>query len=517
MIKCAQRYPRPLLLFWLLMLVSLLLIALPIHLRPAGSYRDDAHYVILAESLATGQGYRLINFPDAPVEDSFPPGWPLLLAPLVYLFPGNLPVLQLYVLAFWLGSLYLVYRLFATRLAQPYGLLITALVAVNPVWIDLAGLVMSEAAYLFCSLLTLVLFERWLASGSKRRFLRLVIVLLLALLTLLIRTVGIALLGGLVVYLLLKSHWRATLLVAGIVLLVVAPLAWFNVGRGGFALFSPTYGTHVDYVLTYAGDFLQFWQHLPEISYEEIASTLIPVFDLKFLAAIVPPFAIRLLSIAVVLLTLVGLVFSLRRLRADDLYVLLYLVIFYLWTVYIEKVQQRQLLPILPFLYFYLLLTIRWMVDRLAQITQRQLRPLSIAIAGLLLLVSSGRALYHGMEPARERWTSQLAGVAWVRDHTPPESVIMTAFPEFTYLHTRRQTVYSPGHEETDLAAYIEQQGAGYVVLRPAATTDDDDKRGLESFAATELLPYLLAEPQQYRRVYYDETRNIAVFQVLNQ
>lgn len=49
---------------------------------------DDAHYIILAESLANGEGYRLINFPRPQIERNFPPGFPLLLAPFTLAFPS---------------------------------------------------------------------------------------------------------------------------------------------------------------------------------------------------------------------------------------------------------------------------------------------------------------------------------------------------------------------------------------------------------------------------------------------
>ena len=63
------------------LLITLFLSLLRFNTIPVGTFFDDAHYLILAESLATGNGYNLINFPDMPPEDAFPPGWPLLLAP----------------------------------------------------------------------------------------------------------------------------------------------------------------------------------------------------------------------------------------------------------------------------------------------------------------------------------------------------------------------------------------------------------------------------------------------------
>src|SRR5260221_3554784 len=62
-----------------------------------GVFHDDAMYVILARSIATGQGYRYLNLPGTPVASHFPPGYPLLLALLWRVapaFPHHVPLFQ---------------------------------------------------------------------------------------------------------------------------------------------------------------------------------------------------------------------------------------------------------------------------------------------------------------------------------------------------------------------------------------------------------------------------------------
>src|ERR1044071_6745212 len=66
-----------------------------------GAYYDDAHYVVLAEALGSGRGMRLVSYPEAPPEWAFPPGWPLMLAPLAPRFPGHYGLLKLLSLACW--------------------------------------------------------------------------------------------------------------------------------------------------------------------------------------------------------------------------------------------------------------------------------------------------------------------------------------------------------------------------------------------------------------------------------
>ena len=48
-----------------------------------GSYQDDARYIIVAKALSSGHGFSLINFPGNVPETNYPPGFPLLLAPLI--------------------------------------------------------------------------------------------------------------------------------------------------------------------------------------------------------------------------------------------------------------------------------------------------------------------------------------------------------------------------------------------------------------------------------------------------
>ena len=65
---------------------------------PVGVVHDDGMYVVLAKSLASGQGYRWIHVPGSPAATHFPPGYPALLALLwlVYpAFPANVVLFKL--------------------------------------------------------------------------------------------------------------------------------------------------------------------------------------------------------------------------------------------------------------------------------------------------------------------------------------------------------------------------------------------------------------------------------------
>ena len=63
---------------WIAAAVVLLVALAVIDTLPVGVAQDDGWYLILAKSLATGQGYRWINLPGAPAATHFPPGYPAI-------------------------------------------------------------------------------------------------------------------------------------------------------------------------------------------------------------------------------------------------------------------------------------------------------------------------------------------------------------------------------------------------------------------------------------------------------
>jgi hypothetical protein len=55
-----------------------------------GLSAGDAWYVLLAQAIATGRGYTLINAPSPGIVPAYPPGFPILL-PLVFWIASRLP------------------------------------------------------------------------------------------------------------------------------------------------------------------------------------------------------------------------------------------------------------------------------------------------------------------------------------------------------------------------------------------------------------------------------------------
>ncbi|HSG81565.1 MAG TPA: hypothetical protein VLC48_04910, partial [Gemmatimonadota bacterium] len=71
---------------------------------------DNAGYMILAESLESGQGYRDLYLPGSPRHVTYPPGYPVLLTVARY-FGGSLFTYKLLSMLFSTGSVVLLFLL----------------------------------------------------------------------------------------------------------------------------------------------------------------------------------------------------------------------------------------------------------------------------------------------------------------------------------------------------------------------------------------------------------------------
>ena len=478
-----------------------------------GNVADDAHYIVLAESLASGQGYHLINFPDAPPEFFFPPGWPLLLAPIVYLFPDNFFVLRFLPLLFWLGSLLLIYKLFQTRLQSPYLELLLAFVALNPALIIMSSTIVSEAAYLFFSLLTIIAFEALIKFKAQDRWWLFLTVIALALFTMLVRTIGVTLLLSIPVYLLLTRRFRYLGVLVGLALIALGPIIWLDAQNETSLIFSPGYKQHIDYIGPRLIYFAQPWEHLPQLSYTQAFDVIVPMALRSWLSNPVLASLVLLFKVSLISVIILGYLYSSGRYQLSEIYILLYLGIFYLWIVYVSEVRGRFLYPLLPFIYFYLLVGLIKIGQWIKIKEKKQAKNLAIVLATLIITLALIRNYKHWADPEKDRMVSNLiAGNSWLREATSDDTIVMSPWPQRDYLYARRKTVAYPDYD-TDLWAYIQDNNVGYIILK--ANRFKAYSLELPEFEKYRLLPFIKKNSDEFHQVYVNEARNVSIYQVV--
>ncbi len=478
-----------------------------------GTFTDDAHYVVLAESLATGQGYRLINFPVAREEWAFPPGWPLLLAPLAAVFPGDYNALKLLPFLLWLGSILVMYRLFRMYLPRPYWQICLLLSSVNPTLIGTSGMLMSESSFLFFSLLALVLYKSW-ASVTPERGNRYFFMLMLVVASYVpfIRTIGLALLISIAVSLALSGRLRESVIAAMWFLAGLVPQIWINSGNG-LAFISPGYQSQV-FDGTIVAKIGQMWANALAYCDELIASSIVPVFGPNIARAIDGlkiGFVAPLANALILLMIGIGACRSARKLLPISIHALIYLLgILLFWNPDVGSAQSRFLVPLVPILYIFLIRGASWLLTLVRRLAEKHQSAIVVVAACLVMLVSLARNVQDWRNPVRDRITDLSIGTEWIQENAAPDAIIMARDPVPDYIHARRKTVPYPV-EGASLEDYVRANGVDYIMVRPKLQTPRTTELG--EFIDTHLLPLLQADQARYTLVYQNSTHNVSIYQ----
>lgn len=198
---------------------------------------DTSQYYIYATSLAQGEGYTELGTLGHPPAHGFPPGYPLIMAPLRML-TDSIIAQKIWNGLMLFGAAVLLF-LFLRRIVSPQLSLTAVIVALlNYRVLQFATIMMSETSYLLFSALAIYLLYLFDTSEEKRIWWRnpyFYLLILVAGYGYMIRTQGITLIAGIALWMLFARKWLpAAGFVAGFILTTL-PWAIRNrlVGLGG--------------------------------------------------------------------------------------------------------------------------------------------------------------------------------------------------------------------------------------------------------------------------------------------
>ena len=447
----------------------------------AGLYIDDAYYVVLAQALAQGQGYALISSATTPILPAFPPGFPLLLAPVIAFtqpFPGNIAALKAVSILAMLGVAALTYHyLIAHReLDRGRAAAIAMLTALLPGFVFLAtSTLMAECVFTLALVASAIAIER-AASGSKRRGRESILAGVLCTAAWLVRSAGItAVIAGAFI-LVWRRGWRAGAGFLAVCALCYAP--WYvyalahqptaeaRTAHGGSivysyrALLSMRVGGSASSGVTDAGGLVtRVATNVANVVGRDIGAVIFPaayrgpgesgqeVFQLSGAgpgagsmglgAAVVVP------SAALSLLVVIGwTVMIQRRVTAGEVLSVLTIAT----VVLVPSRTFRYVLPIAPFLLSYFFAGIEWLTTRLRG-AGAAVPAVRVAAACLVVMLGAEHLQYIALKfggPVPD-WIADGNEVRYVTDwlngHLRPGGAAATTNPGLLYLLTGRRTV----------------------------------------------------------------------------
>ena len=194
----------------------------------AGLLVGDGWYLVLANAISSGHGYRLISSATTELMPSVPPGFPLLIAPLVAALPrvaDQVFAIKLLSIASLLGAGVIVWRDFIRHreVSPADATLIVAASLLTPALVFLAtSTVYSECLFMLAQVIAVVATER-ITRGRPQDYRAPVVAALPAAAAMLIRTAAAALIVAAIVHLLMARRWAQAAVFAGVIVLCMVP------------------------------------------------------------------------------------------------------------------------------------------------------------------------------------------------------------------------------------------------------------------------------------------------------
>lgn len=425
---------------------------------------DNAGYYLLAKSIHKGAGYTYYNDITHSPTDTFPPGYPFFLA--VFMFISQ----DIGFLSFLNGLLFLGSLLLLWDLVKRFG--VGWQVAMVTVFFTLCNFhiagssitTMSEVPYLFFTLLTLFILVRLNPEESMMRNRNFYLLLLCIVASYHTRSTGLALLLGIVFYLLTYRRWKESLtLLAGFVLL---SLPWFM--RGKMLGIPSAYREAVVKVNPYkpelgnvnmAGMITRFGKNFERYYSKEIPSGLFPCFDINY--KVTAETYLWVWGTIFILLMLFGLI-KLPKYRSLMLgYFGASFGILLLWPE--VWFGTRFMMPMIPLM----ILLVIWAVVSLFNFLMKKMK-LSISFNALVLLplVYFYIIPYKGYNQSQDyqmypllrlhnqaildyqpNWKRFFDMAEWAKDSLPQNAVVACKKPELFHVFSDRFTCYFPLEE----------------------------------------------------------------------
>ncbi len=481
---------------------------------------DNAEYIILARSMAQGEGLTYIHSPEPGPATRFPFGFPLLLAPLAWAFPEDWVPMKYLVLALFSLGMGVLYQLARERMGVEPALAVVAMslmagrsylthgeagVTFGPILLHYAHQVMSEIPYLTFSLLALWLVDRGVRREGIRRNGWLLGGFACTIWACFIRTAGIALAAAVAAHLLLRREYRRSLLFLGAALVCWLPWTLRNHAVGGGSVYlkqlfmvdpyRPGQGWLDPHGLLerFIGQVDRYLRGWPEVLVPSLSGT----------DTVLHPAPLLLIALAAAMTVLC--------IRRGEHLLLLYVAFFMGMLLLWAWPGDRFLVPLLPVV---VLLGV-WTVLQASTDCRRWggaakhggrlvvwgcLAAWFIAHAGGVKRLSD-----YADDDYPPNWQGYYQAGKWLEANSPEEAVVLCRKGFWMHIVSGRRTIGFPFAEPAAMLAHIEREGADYVVL--------------ESLGSRRTRAYLVPTVREYEDrfqvLWYDQAIRTVVMRVL--
>lgn len=440
-------------------------------IRQGHNWGDDfSMYIQHARNIVTGAQYNTTSYIYLPPyigADSYPPVFPLLLAPVVWLFGESLTAMKVELVLLFMLALFLLVKCVKDLLPANWQLALVALVGLNPYFWSQKDYVRSEIPFFIAAFLSIYLvrksYEAFEAGAtSKVRFGYVLATGVSFYLAYGTRSIGLVLLPSLVLYDLIR---RRKLFVPSLYVVGVATVLISLITVQYFLLRSDH--TYVEIVMVESRSFLPDWMQFILMNVPRYLTSLTHIWDNGYNKW--PRIGLTLVMSG---LTAIGFLAQVaKKITFIELFVLLY-------TLCVVIVPMdggvRYLLPVVPFYIFYSLQGLR------ALPAQKGIRNFAIKGVAVAVLVSYavGFTTYDMKEIPNGITTREaIEFFDYVKQQTSENDVIIFTKPRALALYTGRKASFYPMLlDDKGIWEYFRRIGATHIVWGPKDVEPHDQE-----------------------------------------
>jgi len=452
---------------------------------------DNAIYIILTESIVSGQGYKDMYLPEEPPHTQYPFGFPLLLSLPLLIFGRNLIILKLLVILTGLVSFIFVY-LIAKSLFKDKTYIVMLFYLSMPIPYVYNARILTEIPFMCFSLGAIYFFIK----ARKDNTLFYYISFILAIYAFFIRTAGISLIIAMMLLLIFRKQYKyfAIFLLAFLAVFLPWQIRSVHISREVSYIDQLLAKNPYEMALGRANffDFLiRAWRNFILYAFMLLPKMLASIILSRLIAVI--------LGIIFVVLMVIGFLKKIKRFSVIEMYFIFSTIIILLWPRIWSS--ERFLLPVLPFVVYYVF-------DGLLSIAKKiRFEHLSSVVIGILVLTNFVAIILYSRGTIRanmnylkgdryagypDDWRNFFTVIEWVGDNIPSDKVVMARKPEFVYLLSGRKSLTYPiTNDHLRVKEAIRQ--CDYIII--------DNFYGAPA-ARLWLIPVLEQEQENYRQIF---------------
>lgn len=467
---------------------------------------DNADYYLLANALASGEGYVNIHLPGLPPANHFPPGYPFLMSLLIRIGFESVMAMKIFNGVLLLLSSYLLFHIsFKLTKNKILSIILAVLMLLNSNMLEYSTIMMSEISFVFFTLLSIYLFmisyERNFNLKSPSFYLMIASTIILFY----IRTQGIALFGAFFIYLGFKKQFKP--LAVFIALSVVAILPWqmrsASLGGNGYVqqLMRVEPYNSASKKMEF-GDWMdRIGENAVRYVSKEIPNSIFPVMTVEYKNRqtgenIKAPTSYWLVGILIIILGLLG-IWSMKEYRW--LFLLLYgstFAIYMLWPQVWFGI--RFILPMAPITLMFAIYGIYYILQGVFKPKSTLIESNKFALVFALLCflqITPIKALSaKSNRPHPINWANFLKIGEWSKDHLKGEKIVISnRKPGLIYAvskHKQAGFLYTPDREA--MINDFKKNGVTHVIF---------EQLGFNQTGKF-LFPLFQKEPEKFKQVH---------------